>query len=1124
MQGVIGDFGDVRVRKRNGSYVKFNVGRIENAVKRAMLEAGEFSEENLSKVVSGVLERIDRYIKDKGSNTIGVEEIQNIIEITLMHYDFFKTAKAFILYRNEKARVREEKMKVLGKNYLSDVEKRFSLNAVRLLAVRYLARDPKTGKFLEDVDGLFRRVAVAGAISEIVHDEKVFDKDGGHFDVWEKAKEELAELRREWKENPEQFRNKYSIMKGFNLNEYHFERLLFAYELEAKEGRMKVTVKELLRMLEENPEGFERARYYVKEFYKMMTEQRAMPNTPALVNAGRPLGMLSACFTMSIEDSLACIMDTMKEIALISKAGGGIGVNFSTLRPSLDVVSLSTTGRPSSGVISWLKLANEVLNEIRQGGIRRGAGMGILEYWHPEVFDFIHAKEQNRGDDVIANFNLSIGTDEKFWEAVYNDDDIELIAKKQSVDDDTCEVKGEEVYPVKKVKARQILDEVSRLAWAKGDPAFLYFHNANRYNIRKNIMGEIRVTNPCVVGDTKVMTEDGKMEIKELFEMAKRKHEELNSPVLAVEEDKIAPEGEPKAYMLPMRVYGADGNLYEAFVWKLGKKKVFRVVTNTGRELIADGEHEVLVAFNEFKKVVELKPGDSVLIRVSPRGRFQIERVVKVEPAGEEVVYTLTVPTIHNYITNGFVSANCGEEYLYPYESCNLASVNVEKFVKYDDSGKPYFDWEDYARNIRLTARLLEDFIDVNNYPLEKIAKKTRAGRNIGVGIMGVANALFRLGIPYNSEEGYKFMSKLAEYLTYYSFKESVQLARERGTFSYFEKTDYVKGKLPVAGYYDRSKWTLDWDELVEEIKTYGLRNVDVTTSPPTGSVSMIADTSNGVEPLFSLVYKKVTSVGTFYYVNPVFEEELKRRGLYSEELLDKVINNYSSVQGIKEIPKDMQRVFVTAMDIHWLDHLIAQATFQSWITNSISKTINLPNSATVEDVRSAFVIAERLGAKGTTIYRDGSLDMQVFVAEGERKYKEQGKPSKYALKVIKKLIENDERLKHFIGYLIGENERKPSPVEKKETEKQQLTFSLSLDKKEEKKPAPKHKHSHEKSGAVKIRRVEDLTEEELEEVKKLLGKKYCPVCFENGEVVELVFEAGCESCPVCGWSACTVS
>lgn len=945
-----------RVKKRDGRIVKFDEDRLKRAIRLAFQGAGKYDEKSVEKVYQKVIKLINNTIPE-GKDYIGVEQIQDIIEITLMKEGYFDVAKQFILYREEKKKVREEKAKLLNKppNKLTDIEKRFSINSIRLLASRYLQRDEKTGEIIESVDDMFKRVSVLGAIPEILYDEKVYDKEGNHKHIWVETKQEVEELRKEWKQNPLQFRNKYSILKGFNLNEHHFERLLYAYENLAKEGKMKVTIKELLKMMEEHPEQFEKARYYARKFFELMSNQVIMPNTPALVNSGRKLGMLSACFTLETKDSLKCIFETAKEIALISKAGGGIGINFSVLRPDHQAVPLSSTGKPSSGVISWLELYDKVLDVVKQSGIRRGAGMGILWYWHAEIDKFIHAKEHNRGDNVISNFNLSVGTDETFWNAVLNDERISIMAVKQIVDEETGEVKQEIKKKVGEKRARDLINEISNLAWAKGDPGILYFDNHNKYSIRKKLFGIIDVTNPC------------------------------------------------------------------------------------------------------------------------------------------------------------------GEELLAPYESCNLSSINLEKFVKYKED-EAYFDWDEYHEVIRINARLLDNFIDVNNFPLKKIEERTKAGRNIGAGLMGLSNTLYRLKIPYNSEEGFKLMSKFAEHLTYFTYKESIQLAKERGTFSYYEQTDYPQGKLPIAGYYDKKSWSLDWDELVEEIKQYGVRNVDVTTSPPTGSVSMIADTSNGIEPNFALSYKKVVTVGTFYYSNKVLEEELRKLGLYNDKILDKIVNNFGSVQGIKEIPKTLQKVFVTSMDIHWLDHIIAQAMLQKWITNSISKTINMPNKATKEDVKLAYIIAHELECKGLTIYRDGSLDIQVYQTD-KQNYREYNQvPSKYALKVIKELIKKKPQLMDFIKdskllqYIddINFNHKKQEKVSLT------LNFSISSSAKEEStthKKAPIHQVSNS---------VVEMSEEEI---KKLLGVKYCPVCYEDrGELVELVHEGGCETCPVCGWSACTVS
>jgi len=1268
------------VIKRDGRQVPFDRSRIVRAVGGALKEVGMYSSTLVDDIVDEVVETLENLYP---SGTPQVEQVQDVIELTFMRRGLFDVAKAFILYRERKRQIREEKKKLLKKDTLSPTEKRFSLNAVRLLTIRYLWKDPNDpDKFLEDVEGLFTRVAVLGAIPEVLYDEAVFDKDGGHK-YTEKMKAEVEEYRKRWQENPEQFDNLYKIDEGFPLNKYHFERLVYLYDLLAKDGHMKHPLSKVLSMLESG-KHFDKAKQKVREFFEGMTHQLFMPNTPALVNAGRPLGMLSACFTVATDDSLDAIMDTAKEMAIIAQMGGGVGINLSVLRPKGDIVK-RTVG-VASGPISFLELYDRVLSVISQGGVRRGAGMAILEYWHPQVMDFIKAKEKNRGDNYLSTFNLSVGSDEHFWEAVYSDEEIDLINPRNKA-------------VLQKIRAREILDKVAEYAWAKGDPAFLYFHNGNRYNIRKNKLGEIRVTNPCVTGDMKIPTSKGLVAISQLFESAKSDGHKVSSK----SEDEFSADGEKIGYMTKIFVPIEEEVLYEtvhgvkqiaykyelrdAAVWKIGTKDTVKIITEEGYEvgvsatakimiedgtfvyakdlkagqkirypralidwekkgdyekgllvgwLVGDGyineaskqailvfsknekhiakrmadiinrhfdsnvsvtekETELVVSsrglfkyvvdkgmqahksknsvvpqfvFTEgidfvrgflaalftadgyidndkairltssskelLKGVLELlnmfgvkgkiydrpyeseftyttKDGDDRVYKASgyyeiiiknysrklfldcigfidenknkEHKKFKVENniltVKEVVDTGKQIVYDITVIDGPHIYTPGLsiVKSNCGEEFLYPYESCNLASVNVEAFVRYDDEEKPYFDWEAYAKTIRTTARLLDNFVDVNNFPLDKIRDHTRAGRNIGVGIMGVANALFRLGIPYTSEEGYKFMERLAEYLTYYAMEESLELAKERGPFSYWEETDYKEGKLPVAGVYTGEP-TLPWDKLAEEIKQYGIRNVDHTTAPPTGSVSMISDTSSGIEPLFSLVFKKVTTVGTYYYTNKVFEEVLRKRGMYDEVLLEKISSAGGSLKDLENIPEDLKEVFITAMDIHWADHVIAQTTFQKWITNSISKTINMANSVSVGDVKKAFVLAERLGAKGVTVYRDGSLDMQVYVAETQKEYHEPYPASPYARKVIDKLIHRYPYLRDFFD-------------------------------------------EEDISGMAPMPMLEIEMTEKLVPVKEDSGEiTVCPVCGNE----KLSHESGCITCPVCGWSMCTSS
>ncbi|ASJ15358.1 adenosylcobalamin-dependent ribonucleoside-diphosphate reductase [Thermococcus radiotolerans] len=905
-----------KVMKRDGRIVPFDKDRIKWAIQRAMLEVGVRDEKLLNKVVRRVVRRVNELYDGQ---TPHIENIQDIVELELMRAGLFDVAKAYILYRKKKAEIREEKKKILNKDKLDEIDKRFSINALRVLASRYLIKNEK-GEIIESPRELFERVAVLSVIPDLLYDERIFDRDGNHEQDLSRVEEYLRTL--------DEYEGKLSIGR-FKLNRYHFERLLNLYRELAEKGQMKVPIDDVIKMLENG--AFDRYEDEVEEYFRLMTSQVFMPNTPALINSGRPLGMLSACFVVPIEDDMESIMKAAHDVAMIQKMGGGTGLNFSKLRPEGDLVG-TTTGA-ASGPVSFMHLIDAVSDVIKQGGVRRGANMGILEVWHPDIEKFIHAKEKNIGTNVLSNFNISVGIWADFWEALREGKRYPLVNPRT----------GERV---KEIDPKSLFEELAYMAWAKADPGVVFFDVINKRNVLEPAKGEkIRATNPC------------------------------------------------------------------------------------------------------------------------------------------------------------------GEEPLYDYESCNLASINLAKFVKYDEEGKPYFDWDEYAYVIQKVAKYLDNAIDVNKFPLPEIDRNTKLTRRIGVGIMGLADALFKLGIAYNSKEGYDFMRKATEYLTFYAYKYSVEAAKKRGPFPLYEKSAYKDGELPVEGYYHREIWSLPWDELAEEVKRFGVRNGMTTTCPPTGSVSMIADTSSGIEPIFALVYKKSVTVGEFYYVDPVFEAELKKRGLWSDEILRKISDNYGSIQGLEEIPEDMQRIFVTSMDIHWLDHILAQANIQLWLTDSASKTINMPNDATVEDVKAAYLLAYKLGCKGITVYRDGSLSVQVYSVEGEKKQRVKAKPSKYAVEKLKAVVEAEPWLSKFINVeaiLNGTNG-------KEKTESVGITFSIS--RPVAAKPMHEHPHHAEKP---------DVPEEKIRE---LLGVAYCPVCYEqDGELVELRMESGCATCPRCGWSKCVIS
>jgi ribonucleoside-diphosphate reductase alpha chain len=888
----------MQVVKRNGELEDFNIEKVYKAVAGAFHECGKALPEDVKMALKREL--------DKSILRWSVEAIQDTIEMVLGRLGYHDELRAFIKYRDRKAEERRQKKELLKRDWLTPAEKKnFSVNAIRLLAVRYLWKNEK-GEFVETVDDLFKRVAVMAALPEIslFHKKPVSLVDSENIsdifeDVWQAlVKAELI--------NDDEYKAFIFNIRGeeYFFTKWHIERLVSLINRFYRPKETLAYVERIAYIMHDIKHEKEKLfTAYVEAFYREMINQRMMPNTPALVNAGRPLGMCSACFVVDSEDSVEGIFDTAKEIALITKAGGGIGLNLSVFRPSGDIVR-GTMG-VASGAISWLHLYNSVLDVLKQGSTRRGAGMAVMWYWHPEIMQFIEAKKDNDGFSVIPNFNISVGTDNEFWEAVKNDDYISLINPRNNEE-------------VGRIKARNMLRAISEMAWKVADPAVLNFGISNDL-MPISLIDKIKATNPC------------------------------------------------------------------------------------------------------------------------------------------------------------------GEQMLLPYQSCNLISINVEKFI---NNGQ--MDWEAYKRTIHLAYRFADNINDVNKFPLDKISETTRKGRNIGLGLMGIANALFKLGYSYEEENGIKFMENIAKELTLTAYEKSVQTAIEKYPAEWswaVQKKVEELGTLPLwATVHDNvdEQTQKRIEMIVQQIKQFGIRNIDVTTMPPTGSVSMIADTSNGVEPVFGLVFKKEVTVGTFYYANPHFQNFVERAVINSEDvdvIMSRVSDNAGSLKGLekhikpllkdKKLWEEMQRVYRTAMDLHHWSHLVGMAAIAKWTSNAVSKTINMASTVSVDDVFEAFTLSSILGLKGVTIYRDGSLSSQVMVA-GESAFTPHP-PSDYVKNIIKHAAQ-----KNGFNWLFDK------PVDK---DKLPINIGFAI--------------THEDE--------EVLT--------------HCPECG-----TKLIRQAGCLTCPNCGWSACTVS
>jgi len=868
------------IRKRNGTVTSFNKEKITNAIYKALDATGQRDLNLAEQLSDGVLSKLYQQ-GFSASYTPSVEDIQDMVEATLIDKGLSEIAKAYILYRHERRKIRDDKMRVLNLKILDPVSKNFDLNCLRVLASRYLVRNNKT-EIIETPSQMFERVSLLVAIGDLLRDSVIFSKEGGINQNVEEARSYLGKL--------DDFDYKFKLGKYY-LNKWHFRGLINHYIDLAMKNQMKVSFKELLTMIA--AKKFDHYAEKVEEYFVLMTQQVFLPNSPTMMNAGGRLGQLSACFVLAMPDDMAGIMKSTSDAALIFKSGGGVGINYSDLRQEGDIVA-STSG-VASGPVSFMNIINTVTEVVKQGGKRRGANMGIIDAWHPDIEKFITNKTEA---GILENFNVSVGIEADFWNALVNTEDGKYMLRSP---------KNRE--PIREINAHQLIDLIAMSAWKSAEPGLIFFDKINQYNVFAKARGSpLRATNPC------------------------------------------------------------------------------------------------------------------------------------------------------------------GEQSLYPYESCNLGSINLVKLVKRKADGEFEFDWQKYEETIRKTTRFLDNIIDVNNYPVNEIDVASKESRRIGLGVMGVADLLYKLLIPYNSKEGYEMQSKLSEALTYYSMEESVALAKTRGEFPLCSKTEFPEGKIPIAAYYEKPKsvHSYDWDALISKIKKHGIRNVLTTTVAPTGTLSMIADCSNGMEPTFALVFEKRVTVGRFFYTNKIFQQVLRENGLYSEELLAKIADNYGSVKGIPEIPEWMQKIFVTAMDIHWSDHLCAQAVWQDWIGNAIAKTINMPYDVSVDDVKATYLLAHEMGLKGITVYRDRSRHEQVLHMTSKNAKKTfETRPSEIVIDFVNTKIKNPYIRTHVDNAL-----RQVVPEE--------------------------------------VTQQPSVVEEEKEE-------NLCPTCKNN-----LVFVEGCSLCIECGFSGCT--
>ncbi len=393
------------IRKRSGAVTAFNEDKISNAIFKALAATSKADRALADQLANKVVQKL---VEQGFTNTRSpsVEDIQDIVESTLIDSGNSDIAKAYIVYRHERRKLRYEKMKVLNAKSLDPVSKKFDLNCLRVLASRYLFRNGKN-EITETPTQMFERVAILVGAGDILYDSKVFEKSGNITQNIEEAKSYLEKL--------DAFDYKFKIGDYF-LNKWHFRSLINHYITLANNGQMKVGFKELLTLIAAKKLDSYADR--ITEYLVLMTSQDFLPNSPTMMNAGGRLGQLSACFVLAMEDGMEQIMKSTSDAALIFKSGGGVGINYSDLREEGDIVA-STSG-VASGPVSFMNIINTVTEVVKQGGKRRGANMGIIEAWHPDVEKFITNKTQ---PGILENFNVSVGIWEDFWNSLVNTED-----------------------------------------------------------------------------------------------------------------------------------------------------------------------------------------------------------------------------------------------------------------------------------------------------------------------------------------------------------------------------------------------------------------------------------------------------------------------------------------------------------------------------------------------------------------------------------------------------------------------------------------------------------------------------------------------------------------------------
>ncbi len=825
--------GKLIIVKRTGKTQNFDEVKVLNSIKKAVKDL-DISEDEIHRVFEKIIEELLNKARIN-NNKLMTKDISDIIEKVMINSMIYNIAWEEAAKRYALARIYND---VYGKGCWKNFDEKdleLTFNAIKLLEVRYLLKDPNTLRYKETPQLMFRRVArVLASVEEI----------------YDKSSEEIKRIE--------------------------------------------------------------------EEFYELMSNLKFIPNSPTLMNAGTRLGILSACFVVPVRDSMTTsrgdgIYDAVRAHAIITQHGGGVGFDFSELRPEGDIVA-STSG-VASGPLSFMRVIDVSTDVIKQGGRRRGANMGVLHVWHADIEKFIKCKSGELKDVNLQNFNISVGIYDKFMEAVLNEGNWALI-------------------------------------------------NPRKTNISLSVGNDSRY-----------------------YAMARARH------------------------------YINEEWVQEVIINELEE--------NGGAILL---EKSTLITFDEALAIAK---NEQAITKTINAKKLFLEMVKGAWDGGDPgLLFIDTINKRHPVWYIGKINATnpCGEVPALEWESCNLGSINLEKYIYYDENGEPHIDWNGLARDVRIAVRFLDNVIDANRYPLKQIEEATKRTRKIGLGVMGWAHMLVKLKIPYDSIDAVYLAYHLAEWIAYNAYLASIELAKEKGPFPAWNPKLYrpiwktaktIEELLKTCKIKERpsdkvlkiisERGSVNWNTVEKLMYEYGLRNACVISIAPTGSISIIAGTSSGIEPIFALAFIRRVSVGTFIEVNRLFLKFLKEYELDDPELIVEIAK-VGSISYIPFLPRTIRKVFRTAHDVDSIWHVLHQASWQQWVDQGVSKTVNLRHNEPPQTVYNIYILAWKLGCKGITVFRDKSRKCQVIYfglkVEKERKHKpiEEGEEDKGR---VEKIIDN---------------------------------------------------------------------------------------------------------------------